>query len=245
MLFSVLLFWKAFLRELFFSVNHLMNKTIMTAALLGVISVNVASSEELNLQGDVGLEYSSQHYFRGQSVSEEALQASIGAGFDLGELGAFVDFATSQSLESGEDKHDTAVGIKTSFLEDALSVSVGLLHYEYTAGDAELEGFVGATYNTLLSPTMRFYRNTEEDLSTYEAAVSHGFDLGLADLTLGAGIGVTDLSTSVDSDYYELSALASRSISDSVEAFASCAYNDADNRAESDTFGGIGFRVKF
>ena len=104
---------------------------------------------------------------------------------------------------------------------------------------------MGATYNTILSPTMRFYRNTDESLSTYEAAVSHGFDLGLAELTLGAGIGVTDLTTAVDSDYYELSALAARSITDSVDAFATFRYNDADNRSESDTFGGIGFSVKF
>jgi len=218
--------------------------TTILSVLLGLF-INVASAEEANLQGNVGLEYTSQNYFRGQSVSEEALQASIGADFDVAGLGAFVDFSTSQSLEAGEDKHDTAVGVKTSFLDDTLSVSVGLLHYEYTAGDAELEGFVGATYNTILSPTMRFYRNTDESLSTYEAAVSHGFDLGLAELTLGAGIGVTDLTTAVDSDYYELSALAARSITDSVDAFATFRYNDADNRSESDTFGGIGFSVKF
>ena len=101
------------------------------------------------------------------------------------------------------------------------------------------------SYNTVLSPTMRFYRNTDENLSTYEASVSHGFDLGLADLSLGAGVGVTDLTSATDSDYYELSATASRSLTDSVEAFASFAYNDADNRNNADTFGGLGFRVKF
>ena len=103
--------------------------TTVLSVLLGLF-INAASAEEANLQGDVGLQYASQNYFRGQSVSEEALQASIGADFDVAGLGAFVDFATSQSLESGEDKHDTAVGIKTSFLDDTVSVSVGLLHYE-------------------------------------------------------------------------------------------------------------------
>ena len=219
-------------------------KLSITTALLGLF-INVASAEEANLQGNVGLEYSSQHYFRGQSVSEEALQASVGANFDIAGLGAFVDFSTSQSLEVGEDKHDTLVGVQTSFLDDLLSVSVGLLHYEYTAGDAELEGFIGATYNTVLSPTVRLYRNTDQDLSTYEASLSHGFDLGVADLTIGAGIGVTDLTAAVDSDYYEISATASRSLTDSIEAFAGLSYNDADNRSESDTFGGLGFSVKF
>ena len=56
---------------------------------------------------------------------------------------------------------------------------------------------------------------------------------------------MTDLSSATDSDYYELTAIASRSITDSVEAFASLAYNDADNRDDADTFGGIGFLVKF
>ena len=218
--------------------------TTLVSVLIG-LSINAASAEEADLTGDVGLEYSSQHYFRGQSVSEEALQASVGADFDVAGLGAFVDFSTSQSLEEGEDKHDTAVGVQTSFLDDSLSVSVGLLHYEYTAGDAELEGFIGATYNTLLSPTMRFYRNTDESLTTYEAAVSHGFDVGIADLTLGAGIGITDLTPTTESDYYELSASATRAITDSIDAFASFSYNDADNRSDADTFGGLGFRVKF
>ena len=218
--------------------------TILASVLLG-LSINAASAEAPDLQGDVGLKYSSQHYFRGQSVSTDSLEASIGADFDVAGLAAFVDFSTSQSLDVGDDKHDTSVGVKTSFLEDALSVSVGLLHYEYTAGAAELEGFVGATYNTLLSPTVRLYRNTDESLSTYEASVSHGLDLGAVELTLGAGIGVTDLTTSVESDYYELSANASRAITDSIDAFASFSYNDADNRDEADTFGGFGLRIKF
>ena len=92
---------------------------------------------------------------------------------------------------------------------------------------------------------MRLYRNTDESLSTYEASVSHGLDLGAVELTLGAGIGVTDLTTSVESDYYELSANASRAITDSIDAFASFSYNDADNRDEADTFGGFGLRIKF
>jgi len=218
--------------------------TTILSVLLGLF-INAASAEEANLQGDVGLSYLSQNYFRGQSVSEEALQASIGADFDVAGLGAFVDFSTSQSLEAGEDKHDTAVGVQTSFLDDSLSISVGLLHYEFVTGNSELEGFVGATYNTILSPTMRFYRNTDESLFTYEASISHGFDLGVADLSLGAGLGTTELTPASDSDYYELSATASRSITDSVDAFASFSYNDADSRVDSDTFGGLGFRVKF
>jgi len=218
---------------------------LLAVAALAMVTLNAASAEAPNLKGDVGLEYTSQHYFRGQSVSTDTLQASLGADFDVGELGAFVDYSTNQSLDVGDDKHDTSVGIKTSFLEDAFSVSVGLLHYEYTAGSSELEGFVSATYNTFLSPTVLLYRNTDESLSTYEARVSHGFDLGVATLTLGAGLGVTDLTTAVDSDYYELSARASRSLGESIDAFAGLSYNDADNRTDSDTFGGVGVSIKF
>ena len=178
-------------------------------------------------------------------MATDTLQASLGADFDVGAIEAFVDFSTNQSLDAGDDKHDTAVGVQTSFLEDALDISIGLLHYEYTAGTSELEGFVGITYNTILSPTVRVYRNTDESLSTYEASLSHGLDVGIADLTLGAGFGVTDLTSNVDTDYYELSALASRSITDSLDAFANFSYNDADNRSTSDTFGGVGFSVKF
>ena len=220
---------------------------ILAVAALAMATLNAASAEAPDLKGDVGLEYTSQHYFRGQSVSTDTVQASFGADFDIGGLGAFVDYSTNQSLDRdiGDDKQDTSVGIKTSFLEDTLSVSVGLFHYEYTAGSSELEGFVSATYNTFLSPTVRLYRNTDESLSTYEAAVSHGFDLGVATLTLGAGVGETDLTTAADSDYYELSARATRSLGDSIDAFAGLSYNDADNRAESDTFGGGGVSIKF
>ena len=218
--------------------------TILITALLGFF-INAASAEAPNLSGDMGLEYSSQHYFRGQRVSTDTLQASVGADFDIAGLGAFVDYSTNQSLDVGDDKHDTSAGVKTSFLDDSISVSVGLFHYEYTEGTSELEGFVGATYNSVLSPTVRLYRNTDQNLSTYEASVSHSLDLGIVDLRLGAGIGVTDLTPDNESDYYELSASASRSLTDSVDAFASFSYNDADNRTDSDTFGGFGLSVKF
>jgi outer membrane usher protein FimD/PapC len=218
--------------------------TILVTALLGLF-INAASAEAPDLSGNVGLEYSSQHYFRGQSVSTDTLQASIGADFDVAGLGAFVDFSTNQSLDVGDDKQDASVGVQTSFLDESISVSVGLFHYEYTEGAAELEGFVGATYNTTLSPTVRLYRNTDEGLSTYEASISHNLDLGVADLRLGAGIGVTDLTTDTDSDYYEVSAVASRSLSDNINIFGAVSYNDADNRSDSDTFGGFGLSVKF
>ena len=93
--------------------------TTILSVLLGLF-INAASAEEANLQGDVGLQYASQNYFRGQSVSEEALQASIGADFDVAGLGAFVDFSTSQSLEAGEDKLDVVFVVRRAIPGDEL-----------------------------------------------------------------------------------------------------------------------------
>lgn len=219
-------------------------KLLLLATLTGSI-INAALAQEAKLQGDAGLGFSSDVFFRGQTVSQEALSAKLGLDFVLAGFNSFVDFSTSQSMEVGDDKYDISAGMTASLFGDSLSIAGGLLHYELEAGPSELEAFVSGTFDTLLSPSVSVYRNLDESLYTYAFSVGHSFDLDLVSLGLSAGAGLTDLTANDGVEYYEISATASRSITDSATAFANVSYNDSEIQADSDVFWGAGIKVKF
>lgn len=220
-------------------------KLLLIAALFGPFINATLSAEEPKLQGDIGIGYSSDTFFRGQTVSQDSLEASLGLDFNIGSLSSFADFTTSQSLEVGDDKYDISAGIEASLMDGAASLSAGLLHYELESGASQLEAFLSGTCNVLLSPTVSVYRNLDESLYTYELSVGHSLDLEILSLSLGAGFGVTELTSSNEVDYYELSAVASKAVTEDADAFLSVSYNDAENQADSDVFWGAGIKVKF
>ena len=74
-------------------------KLVSLLALLG-LSINAASAEATNINGNMGTKYSSDYHRRGQLVSEEAIQAQVGFNVGLGAVDVFGDFFTNQSTAS-------------------------------------------------------------------------------------------------------------------------------------------------
>ena len=217
--------------------------TLITSVLLGLF-INAGFGKDAPLSGDIGVSYTSDHYFRGQSVASETLHATIGVDAKVGALDAFADFSAFHALSDGADKHDLSLGLGTSLFDGSLGLSGGVLHYEYLAGASNLEGFIQANLDVALSPTVSVYRDTDDSLWTYEAGVSHDIDVDIATLTLSASAGLTETSSTTDSEYYEVSATFTRSITESLNAVALVAHNDAEDR-DGNTFGALGFKVSF
>ena len=88
------------------------------------------------------------------------------------------------------------------------------------------------------------YRDTDDSLWTYEAGVSHDINVDIATLTLAASAGLTETSSSTDSEYYEVSATFTRSVTENLDAVVLVAHNDAEDR-DGNTFGALGFKVRF
>ncbi len=211
-------------------------KTYITA-LLCLIS-NVATA------GSVSVGYASDYFRRGAIISSEAVQSSLSLGTDVGGLNASVGASTNQSTSGGSDAYVIEFGASKE-LGELLNVYIGLEHFEQVAGDAMLDARLSVGFDTVLSPSATLYRNTSDDLYTFELSAKHGFDLELADLCVHGLYGNTDASTSVNEDYYGVGAIASRSVSDSANLALSYDYFDSDLMSDGESVLGLTLSVNF
>jgi len=197
-----------------------MKKTKYMTALLCLIS-NVA------LAGSASIGYTSDYFRRGALLSEEAVQSSVSYSQNLLGLEFSLGASTNQPVSVGEDSYIIEGGASKQFGE-LLDLYVGLQHFEQRSSASSLEVQVGATFNTLLNPSASLFRDTDDELYTFELGLGHSFDLNFAELDLSASYGNTDVTESQNEDYYTLGAVASKSLSDNATAELGYEYVDSD-----------------
>lgn len=170
-------------------------------ALLCAFNINATSAPKA-VNGNLDASYASDYYFRGASLGEDALQFSVGANTAVNGIDVFADYFTNQTTGSNTANTDIlTVGVGKSFLDDVFSLYGGVVNVDNDSTGSVLDGFISAKINTLLSPSVTIYRNTDEDLYTYEGSVSYTLKTSIADLKLSADIGSTDVTTSTDRTY--------------------------------------------
>ena len=217
-----------------------MKTKTMIMALISCLFINAAPAGSNSI--DVG--YASDHFRRGALTAEESVQAGASLGFKALGLDSSVGVSTNQAVASGgTDFYLINAGASKAFGE-LLSVYVGLEHAEFVAGAATLEVNANISLDTVLNPEVSIYRNTDDALYTYEAAVSHSFDLEVAALGLSASYGNTDVTSSSDVDYYSVGGSLTRSLSENSSLTASLDYVDSDS-IENESIFGVGINVKF
>ena len=224
-----------------------MRTKIVIAALISAISINVASADNhdagLNLGGTIGAGYVSEKYFRGQSSGGESLQANVSFNTSVESVGVYVDLTTTQSVDSTEiDTNDITAGLSLG-LGDKIDLLLGVYNTDISTSGGTLEGFVGVQLSSLLNPSVTVYRNTNQELYTYEGGVCHTVELGVFDLVLCGWLGSTELTTSVDSTYYGGRVAAVKSVGD-IDFYANVAVDDNEDR-DTETLWGAGIAVKF
>jgi len=236
----LLFFW---CQDYIIGVLFIMKTKILIAALCSALMINAASAEGLSFGGEIGAKYVSDHYFRGQARTNEALQANVGFDTSVGAVGLYGDLFTNQSVDSTEaDTNDITVGLKLSIV-DNIDLLAGVYNTENTGAGGDLEGFVGIEIDAPLNPAVTVFRNTDEELYTYEGQLSHEFDLDVIGLELAGVVGNTELSQSVDSTYYGAKLTATKSVGP-VDLYADVAVNDNEDR-DAETLWGAGVSVKF
>lgn len=190
-----------------------MKKTkLIITALLGLF-INAASAETYSL----GTKYASDYFFRGSLMTQESIQADLGVNGEVFGLDYSAGAFTNQSTDSGVDTYIFDAGLSRSFLGDLMNAYVGIGHVENVSGEALMEANVRLSIDTLLSPTVSFFRNLDESLYTSELSLSHDLDLDFASLAILGSIGTSDLTNSNSETYYSLGANASRSIGEKSE----------------------------
>lgn len=205
-------------------------KKLIVSTLLGFI-VNVASAGNTASIG-----YTSDYFYRGAQKAEESVQASVGLEKSLGGLVGSFSASTNQAVDSAIDSYQIDAGLSKSFMNDLLNAYVGLRHFEDVSGAAVSEIALAFSYDSVLSPSVSVFRDTDDDLYTLEVGISHAFDLEFADLQIQASAGNTELTASSDRDYYVLGSALSRDFGDS-QLGLSVDYVDADDADDEFVFG--------
>lgn len=218
--------------------------TVILSALLGFF-INAASAEAPPVKGNVGAKYSSDYNRRGEILSAEALQAQVGFNVGLGSVDVFGDFFTNQSTDSGGvDTDEATLGLGTSLFDNNFNAYIGIYNTDLGAAEDTLEAFASIQAETLLSPTVSVFRDTDASLYTFEGQLSHGVSLEVIDLELAGVIGNTDSTTTLDRTYVGAKLTASKTVKDNLNLYADVAVSDSDDRS-NETIWGLGLSVKF
>ena len=213
----------------------------LIVALLG-LNINVALA---NVNGSAGASFSSEYHRRGAVVSQDAIQAQLGANTNVGGLDVSVDFLSSQPTESGEvSSNEITLGAGGSLFGDKMSAYIGVYNTDMSNADSVLEGFISLSVSAPLNPSVKAYRGASNNLNTFEGQISHSFDLKVADLTLTGVLGNTETSQTTDSTYSMVTASASKSVGENLNIYADVSVSDTNSR-DYETFWGAGVSVKF
>ena len=211
-------------------------KALMMA--LSCLFINAASAEAPSVSGDVGAKYASDYQRRGEILSAEALQAQVGFNVGLGSVDFYGDLFANRSTEStGSDTDEATFGIGTSLWDDSLSAYLGVYNTDTGAGEDDLEAFASVQFNTLLTPKVSVYRDTDDSLYTFEGQVSYDIDLDVVGLELAGILGNTDTSSTNDSTYYGAKLTASKTIKENLNFYADLALSDNDVRSNETVWG--------
>jgi len=218
---------------------------LTVCALVGVLllSINAASADEV-FTGTAGTKFTSDYNRRGELLSAEALQAQVG--FNTSALGVdvFGDFFTNQSTDDDVDTNEVTIGVSTSLFEDSFNAYLGVYNTDTDNTDNTLEAFVSLQANVFLSPTVSLYRDTDDELYTFEGQLSYDVDFDLANVNLAGVYGNTDTSVTQDRTYYGAKVTATRALQDNINLYTDIALTDTSDRG-NETVWGVGLNVSF
>jgi hypothetical protein len=181
--------------------------------------------------------YASDFFYRGEQKALESVQAAVDLETALLGLDAKLHASTNQSIDEGVDSYRFAAGLGTSVAEGLLSVYGGFNHFEDVAGEALSEIEISLSVGTLGSPTVSAYKDTSDDLYTFEGSLSHSFDLSFANLGLRGSIGNTEVTESNSRTYYSVGSELVRQVGAGVDIGLSVDLIDADDIDREFVFG--------
>lgn len=218
-----------------------MKTKLIVLALCSALSFNAASADS---SGTLGLGYTTDFYFRGAELSAEAVQLKLGGEASLGTVGLKAGVLSNQSTGDGTANTDILdLGLTSTFAEDLLTLYGGVKNIDHDGVGSQLDVVVSAGLSTVLNPKLCVARNTDDDLWTYEACLSHTFETEFADITLCGFAGSTDVTTTTDRTYGGGGITLSKEVG-SIEPYASVKVIDAEG-IDRDTVFAAGVTFNF
>jgi hypothetical protein len=218
-----------------------MKTKLKLLALLSAFCINAsaADSSKSRFQGELGIGYASDYYFRGERITGESTQVKAKLSTDIKVADAFVCAFANQGLQS-TDSYLFAVGLAKSYGD--IDAKIGWLHLEDKPGSARSELFARLGLDMLLDPSVTISQDLEDSLTSGELGLSHTIKSDVADLTITGVAGLSDKLTG-DTNYYEIGGQLTKDF-DGLLANVGVDYIDAEN-ADSETVFSAGVSVKF
>ena len=172
-----------------------MKTKIILTALLCAFNINAATAGE-KVKGKLDVSYTSDYYFRGASLGQDSIQVNAGANVTINKLDVFADVFTNQTTATGSANTDIVTIGAGGSLTSLLNVYGGLVNVDIDGTGSELDAFVTFNLESVLDPSLTVYRNTDDDLYTFEGSVSHTLVTDPLDIKLTAAAGTTDVTSS-------------------------------------------------
>lgn len=176
----------------------------MKKLVLGLVILlcgTTSSLAAIEVSGDAYVGVFDKYLWRGFNLSGSHPVAQ--GGMDLSVKGLTLSYWTNVQL-SGAEGYASGEGNETDFtvnyaipLGEVATLNLGNIYYMLDGYLDTNELYLGATLNTLLSPTVKAYYDYDEfeDDRFYTLGISHAFDLGKATLNLGALASYADNDT--------------------------------------------------
>jgi len=201
-----------------------MKKLLITLTAITALIINAAYAGS----GSVSLEYGTDTFNKGSLLTEENLSASVGYSQEIESLTLEGSASSFDELSDGQSVYIFSVGASSKFT-DLLKAYVGFEHEEAVNGKSQLDAVVRLSLNTALSPYVLIQRDTSDNNYVFEGGVSHGFNLQFANLTVGGSVGNADRYDLQNNDYYQVGAILSKDLTDSIEASVGYARVDSES----------------
>jgi len=249
-----------------------MKKLLVVLAAMVLTTTALASPAlaAIEVSGDAYVGYFSKYVWRGFDLSGG--MPVVQPGVDLSAEGFTLSYWTNIATRNDDTNNDGVLdfeggqGTENDLIlnyaipvGETATINVGNIYYMLDNYTDTNEIYAGATFNTLLSPTVKIFYDwdqAEENGLYYTAAVSHSLPAGEM-ITLGASalVGYNDENYSVNegwSDWhnYELSAKADIKVTEQLTITPSILYtspisDDAKETIDSQLVGGVNLLFAF
>lgn len=243
---------------------------VVLAAMVLTTALASPALAAIEVTGDAYVGYFSKYVWRGFDLSGG--MPVVQSGVDLSAKGFTLSYWTNVAtrnddvdndgildFEGGEGTENDLVLNYAIPVGETATINVGNIYYMLDGYDDTNEVYAAATFNTLLSPTVKIFYDwdkADENGLYYTASVSHSLPVGEM-ITLGASalVGYNDENYSVNegwSDWhnYELGAKADFKVTEQLTITPSILYSspisdDAKETIDSQLVGGVNLLFAF
>jgi hypothetical protein len=168
----------------------------------------MAFAEENKPTADLSVGAFSQYIWRGFELSKDSIvvQPSMTVGYKGFSANLWGNLDTdphSATTDETSNWNETDLTLAYGWEMGPVALSVGYIYYALDAADDSQEFFASAALNTLLTPTLTVYRDTDAFPGWYTSlGISHSFPL-TGDITLDLGAQASYLAADEASTYAE------------------------------------------